>query len=123
MIKAMNKNFPIEEKSLFVVIANIEIPPNATDVIKNACPTIDAPPGMLKIDVNKGAIVKPEINVNANNTAKLRPGVCLTFGITKKIKASSTANKTHLTGPIKIETIPNPIYAPAVAANNDPANS
>ena len=92
MIKAMNKNFPIEEKSLLVVIANIDIPPNATEVIKNACPTIAAPSGIAKIEVNNGAIVKPVINVNTNKTAKFTPGVCLTLGITKKINTSSIPN-------------------------------
>ncbi len=36
IISAINKNLPIKEKSFLVVIANIEIPPNAIDVIKNA---------------------------------------------------------------------------------------
>ena len=59
MIKAINKISPLKKISL-VVIANIEIPPNATDVIKNACPTIEAPLGIINIEANKGAIVKPE---------------------------------------------------------------
>ena len=41
----------------------------------------------------------------------------------KNINANSIANKTHLTGPINNDTIPNPIYAPAVAANKEPTNS
>jgi hypothetical protein len=44
----------------------------------------EAPPGIAKIEVNNGAIVRPVINVNAKSTAKFTPGVCFTLGITKK---------------------------------------
>ena len=55
--------------------------------------------------------------------ARLTPGVCFTLGITNQIKAISIANKTHFIGPIKILTIPSPIYEPAVAAKSEPANN
>ena len=71
MISAINNILPIPLKSLLVVIANIDIPPNATEVIKKACATIEAPPGILNTLLKSGVIVSPLTNVNPNNTARL----------------------------------------------------
>ena len=100
------KNCNILPRKIAADKRQIEIAPNATEVIKNAWPTIDAPAGILKIDANNGAIVKPVINVNTNKTAKLTPGVCLTLGITKNIKTSATQMSLALASATERERIP-----------------
>jgi len=102
-------------------MANTDNEPKATVVSINALAIIEPPPFIPRIDVSSGAKVNPLKKVNAKSSTRFNPAFFLAAKRPNKTANSKITNIKYMLDIVAAK--PNPIYAPALAANKEAANS